>query len=305
MMKRAPFYLFLTSLAIAAPQASSSGGGKSVTPDEMEVQIRGQFKGRLLIKKIVAPVTMNLEKLQDFPEDPSQKILLDPLPISQSSEFNSRSEVKGHLAFVPWIPALPEPPFLRMTPPKLDTKKGPQLTSWMFEVLNPQGQTIFRQRGTNELPDELIWEGKDSEKKFAVVDRLYSAQLTLIDSDNKAATITGNSVVLPAIIYGSQETETVEFSVSRLFEKDRADISAEGKVLLAKFCERARETGVTRMFLRVSGDDLSLAAQRKNVLVATLEKTLKLVPGMIEHEHKKPNERGEIISFWLKTGGSR
>src|ERR1700675_4800952 len=87
----------------AAPTANSPGGGKSVTPEEMEVQIKGQFKGRLLIKKIVAPVTMNLEKLQDFPEDPSQKILLDPLPISLGAEFNARREVKGHSPFYPWI----------------------------------------------------------------------------------------------------------------------------------------------------------------------------------------------------------
>src|SRR5688572_26049153 len=166
----------------AAPTTSASpGSGKAVTPEEMEVQIKGQFKGRLLVKKLVAPVTMNLEKLQDFPEDPSQKILLEPLPISLGSEFNSRAEVKGHAPFFPWIAAIAEPPFLRMTPPKLETPP----MAWTFEVFNPQGQTIFRQRGTNQLPDELIWEGKDSEKKFAVVDRLYSAQLTLIGADEK------------------------------------------------------------------------------------------------------------------------
>lgn len=304
-MKRSAILLLLAAGAWAAPQAGSPGSGKSVTPDEMEVQIRGQFKGRLLIKKIVAPVTMNLEKLQDFPEDPSQKILLDSLPISQSEEFNARSEVKGHLPFVPWVPPISEPPFLRMTPPKIDTKKGPGLQSWMFEVLNPQGQTIFRQRGTNELPDELIWEGKDSEKKFAVVDRLYSAQLTMLDTESKAATITGNSIILPSLIYSSQETETVEFSTARLFEKDRAELSAEGKVMLSKFCERVREMGVNRMFLRVAGDDPGLASQRKTLLVTVLEKALKLVPGMIEQEHKKPNERGDIVSFWIKTGDAR
>ena len=76
--------IFPLSLAWAAPATDTvMPGNKSITPDEMEIQIKGQFKGRLLVKKIVAPVTMNLEKLQDFPEDPSQKILLDPLPISQ------------------------------------------------------------------------------------------------------------------------------------------------------------------------------------------------------------------------------
>jgi len=299
--------LFALPPVWAAPTASSpaAGGGKSVTPDEMEVQIKGQFKGRLLIKKIVAPVTMNLEKLQDFPEDPSQKILLDPLPISQSAEFNARGEVKGHAPFVPWIPAIPEPPFLRMVPPKIDAKKGPALQSWVFEIFNPQGQTIFRQRGTNSLPDELIWEGKDSELKFAVVDRLYSAQLMLVYADEKATTITGNSVVLPAMIYGSQESETVEFSLTRLFEKDKPVISAEGAVMMSKLCERIREMGLSRMHLRISGNIPSLSAERETVLVAALERALELAPGMIEHDHTKPMMRGEIVSFWLKTGGAQ
>ena len=175
----------------------------------------------------------------------------------------------------------------------------------MFEVFNPQGQTIFRQRGTNALPDEFIWEGKDSEKKFAVVDRLYSAQLTLLDVNEKATTITGNSVVLPAIIYGSQDSQTVEFSLVRLFEKDKADISPEGAVMMAKFGERARETGLTKMHLRISGNDPTLSAQRESALVKALEKSLELVPGMIEHDHTPTTMRGEIAVFWLKSGGSR
>ena len=285
---------------ISAP----AGASKSVTPDDLEIQIKGQFKGRLLVKRIVAPVSMNLEKLQDFPEDPSQKILLDPLPISQSGDFNSRGEIKGHLAFAPWIPAIPEPPFLRMTPPKLDSK-APPLESWMFEVFNPQGQTIFRQRGTNGLPDEFIWEGKDSEKDFAVVDRLYSAQLTLVDAQEKATVISGNSIVLPGMIYGSAESETVEFSLARLFGKDKADISPEGVVMMAKFCERVRELGLTKMHLRISGSDVALSAQRETVLSGALEKALVLVPGSVEHDHSNPGPRGEIAVFWLKAGANR
>jgi hypothetical protein len=293
-------------MSLAAPTASTpgSGGGKSIVPDEMEVQIKGQFKGRLMVKKIVAPVTMNLEKLQDFPEDPSQKILIDPLPISQAGEFNARAEVRGHAPFVPWIPALPEPPFLRMVPPKLPPK-GPKLESWMFEVLNPQGQTIFRQRGTDFLPDELIWEGKDSEKKFAVVDRLYSAQLTLVNDDGRATLITGESAILPAMIYGSASSETVEFSLARLFMKDKADISPEGVVLVNKFCERIRELGLSKMHLRISGRIPALSAQQELELVRVLERSLQLVPGSIEHDHSKATVRGEVAVFWLKRGGGK
>ena len=251
----------------ADPIATTNTPTKAV-PDEMEVQIKGQFKGRFLVKKIVAPVTMNLEKLQDFPEDPSQKILLDPLPISQSAEFNARTEVKGHAPFYPWIPPIPEPPFLRMTPPKPD--KDHPVVAWMFEVFNPQGQTIFRQRGTNALPDELIWEGKDSEKKFAVVDRLYSAQLTLTGPDEKAAIITGDSVILPALVYGSAESETVELSLARLFAAGKADISPEGGVMVSKLCERLRERGLIKMHVRIAGNQQDLSYQREVALVEAI-----------------------------------
>jgi len=287
----------------SAPTASGPKDGRAV-PDDMEVQIKGQFKGRFAVKKIAAPVTMNLEKLQDFPEDPSQKIMLGALPISLGTEFNYRSEVKGHSPFVPWIPALPEPPFLRMTPPKLE--KDQKIESWMFEVFNPQGQTIYRQRGTNQLPDELIWEGKDSEKKYAVVDRLYSAQMTLVAPEGKATVIQGNSVILPAMIYGSDQSETVEFSLDRIFDANKAEISAEGRILMSKLGERLRERGLTKMFVRVAGKNAGLSAERESVLVEALEKSLLLAPGQIEHDNTRPTLRGEIVSVWLKkSAGGR
>jgi len=302
-MKRSSLALLSLSLSCLAlsnawslpTAASPSNSGK---PDEENINIVGKYKGRILVKKIVAPVTMNLEKLQDFPEDPSQKILIDPLPISLGSEFNARKEVKGHAHFYPWISALPEPPFLRMTPPK-----NTQTQSWTFEVFNPQGQTIFRQRGTNQLPDELIWEGKDSEKKFAVVDRLYSAQLTLTGPDGKATIIQGDSVMLPAMIYGSDSSETVEFALNRLFIPNKPEISAEGTVMLMKIAERIRELGLDKLHVRIAGAQDDLSSQREVNLVEALQRQLHLAAGQIEHDHTTPTIRGEIAVFWLKTGG--
>lgn len=302
-LSRRRMLLALTpGLAFAVPATSPAPtpGGAKATNEEMEVQIKGQFKGRFLVKRLEAPVSMNLEKLQDFPEDPSQKILLQPLAIPLGSEFNARHEIKGHAPFYPWISAIAEPPFLRMTPPK-----EMQAQAWTFEVFNPQGQTVYRQRGTNQLPDELIWEGKDSEKKFAVVDRLYSAQLTLIGPDEKATIIQGDSIILPAMIYGSDQSETVEFSLNRLFQPNRADLSAEGLVMLMKISERLRERGLTQMHVRIACEQDDLAAAREVTLVESLQKALKLSPGQIEHDHSKPTLRGEIAVFWLKMGGGK
>ncbi len=294
---------YAPALYAEGPSMPAVGPGGSATksiPDDMQVDIKGQFKGRFLVKKIVAPITMNLEKLQDFPEDPSQRILVEPLPISQGAEFNARSEVRGHAPFYPWIPAIPESPFLRMTPPKITVPPA----SWIFEIFNPQGQTIYRQRGTNGLPDELTWEGKDSEKKFAVVDRLYSAQLTITAADDRTTVIQGDSIILPAMIYGSDQSETVEFALNRLFAPGKADLMPEGIVMVGKVAERLRERGLQKLHVRIASDQDELASQRETSLVQALQHALHLLPGQVEHDHAKTTIRGEIAVFWLKMGTS-
>jgi hypothetical protein len=62
---------------------------------------------------------------------------------------------------------------------------------------------------------------------------------------------------------------------------------------------------LTKMHLRISGNNSTLSSQREAVLAAALERVLELSPGMIEHDHAKPTLRGEIASFWLKMGGGR
>jgi hypothetical protein len=280
---------------LAAP-AATSADGKNLG-DEMEVQIKGQFKGRLLVKNIVAPVTMNLEKLQDFPEDPAQKILMEPLPISQVSEFNASKEVKGHAPFFPWIPPVAEPPFLRIVPPK-----EVKIISWMFEVLNPEGRTIYRQRSTHDMPDELLWDGKDSEMKFAVVDRLYAAQLTLMTPDEKVAVIPGETIILPALAYSSETSQTIEVSLARLFNKGTAEISPEGLLMITKICESMRERSLRNAHIRIAQKDKALAVRREIVLMQAMRKALRLTESQLEHDHVTDTSRGEIAALWLKVG---
>jgi hypothetical protein len=289
------FSLTSSLWAVGAPAEPGKGG----LGEEMEVQIKGQFKGRLLVKNIVAPVTMNLEKLQDFPEDPAQKILLEPLPMSQSADFNGRREIKGHAPFWPWLPPVAEPPFLSIVPPKTL-----QVISWMYEVLNPEGRTIYRQRSTHELPDALFWDGKDSEMKFAVVDRLYSAQLTVMTPDQKVTVIPGDSILLPALAYSSETSQTVEISLSRLFGKGTAEISPEGALIINKICESMRERGLRNAHVRIAQKEDALASRREVALVLALQKALRLPESQLEHDHIGDVSRGEIAVLWLKVGGS-
>ena len=59
-------------------------------------------------------------------------------------------------------------------------------------------------------------------------------------------------------------------------EKDKADISPEGVLMMAKFCERIRELGLTKMHLRIAGEDSNLSAQRETALAEAMEKALVL-----------------------------
>ena len=45
--------------------------------------------------------------------------------------------------------------------------------------------------------------------------------------------------------------------------------------------------------------------RRETALTGVLERSLKLVPGSIEHDHIATTMRGEIAVFWLKIGGGK
>jgi hypothetical protein len=109
-------------------------------------------------------------------------------------------------------------------------------------------------------------------------------------------------VVLSAMVYGSDESETIEFSLNHLFLKDREDLSPEGAVMLVKISERMRERGLTKMHLRVSSTAGDLASKREKVLADAIQKSLILSPEQVEHDHTDATLRGEIAAFWVKKG---
>ena len=174
----------------------------------------------------------------------------------------------------------------------------------MFEVLNPEGRTIFRQRSTHELPDELLWDGKDSEMKFAVVDRLYAAQLTLMTPDEKVTVIPGESIILPALAYGSESSQTIELSLARIFNKGTAEISPEGMLMVNKVCESMRERGLRKAHVRIAEKAKDLAALREQALAEAMCRALRLPDSAVEHDHVEDISRGEIAAIWLKLGGA-
>jgi hypothetical protein len=180
--------------------------------------------------------------------------------------------------------------------------KKVQILSWMFEVLNPEGRTIFRQRSTHELPDELLWDGKDSEYKYAVVDRLYSAQLTLMTPDEKVVVIPGDSIILPSMAYGTDKSETIEVSLARLFNKGTAEISPEGVLMINKICESMRERSLRNAHVRIAQKETALATQREAALVQAMRKSLRLPASLLEHDHIDDTSRGSIAVLWLKAG---
>ena len=106
------------------------------------------------------------------------------------------------------------------------------------------------------------------------------------------------------MVYGSDESETIEFSLDNLFLKDREDISPEGFVMLAKISERMRERGLTKMHIRVSSTAGDLAAKREKALADAVQKSLILSPAQVEHDHTDASLRGEIAAFWIKKGSS-
>ena len=120
--------------------------------------------------------------------------------------------------------------------------------------------------------------------------------------DEKVTSIPGDSIILPALAYSSDASQTIEVSLSRLFDKGAASISPEGSLIVNKICESMRERALRNVHLRIAQKETALATQRESALVEAMRKSLLLPVTQLEHDHVSDTSRGQIAVLWLKAG---
>jgi hypothetical protein len=251
----------------ATPQAAAVKQGKE---GEMDVNIKGVNREKLVVGKLDPPAAFNLEDIQNFPEDRLQPILNVPITFNEGRDFSSMMDFKDDQPVHPWLPEISKAPFLEMNSPPLDKSSS----NWEFAIIDQGGATVAKQEGKGNPPDKLTWNGEDSQRGHAAVDTVYIPQLNTVDKESYHHTYMGQPIQFASIEYSDGGKTIIELSSKRLFQERKAEFSKEAFVLLDKVCDVIREGSHLPFAIQPYDSDEELARRRQDAMVKYFQEKL-------------------------------
>src|SRR5205085_6398626 len=117
-----------------SPTVKQSGQG------EMDVNITGKNREKLVVGKLDPPAAFNLEDIQNFPEDRLQPLLNAPVTFNEGRDFSTMMDFKEDQPVHPWLPEIAKTPFLEMKSPSLDKASK----EWEFAIIDQAGATVAK-----------------------------------------------------------------------------------------------------------------------------------------------------------------
>src|SRR5882762_9132756 len=206
----------------AAPSATVPANTvKQGKEGEMDVSITGKNKEKLVVGKLDPPAAFNLEDIQNFPEDRLQPILNVPITFNEGRDFSSMMDFKDDQPMHPWLPDVAKAPFLEMKSRLLEKSAK----EWEFAIIDQGGATVAKQKGTGNPPDQLTWNGEDSQRVHAAVDTVYIPQLNTVDKESYHHTFMGQPIQFSSLEYKEGGKTIIELSSKRLFQERKAEFS--------------------------------------------------------------------------------
>ena len=245
-----------------APVPSATPTVKQGKQGEMDVNITGKNREKLIVGKEDPPAAFNLEDIQNFPEDRLQPLLTAPVTFNEGRDFSTLMDFKEDQPVHPWLPEIAQRPFLVMKIPPLEkTSKD-----WEFAIIDQAGATVSKQQGKGTPPDHLTWNGEDSQRGRVAVDTVYIPQLNTVDKEGYHHTYMGQPIQFSSLEYSENGKTTIELSSKRLFVERKADFSKEGPLLLDKVCDVIREGSHLPFAILPYDADEALARSRQEAL---------------------------------------
>jgi len=229
---------------------------------EMDVSITGKNKEKLVVGKLDPPAAFNLEDIQNFPEDRLQPILNVPITFNEGRDFSSMMDFKDDQPMHPWLPDVAKAPFLEMKSPFLEKSAK----EWEFAIIDQGGATVAKQKGTGNPPDQLTWNGEDSQRVHAAVDTVYIPQLNTVDKESYHHTFMGQPIQFSSLEYKEGGKTIIELSSKRLFLERKAEFSKEAPILLDKVCDVIREGSHLPFAIQPYDTNEELARQRQQAI---------------------------------------
>src|SRR4029077_12754549 len=128
-----------------APAPSPTAAVPAAKPKqgEMDVNITGKNREKMVVGKVDPPAAFNLEDIQNFPEDRLQPLLNSPVTFNEGRDFSTLMDFKEEQPVQPSLPVLAKATVLQMkTPPIEKSTKG-----WDFAIIDQGGATVHKQEG--------------------------------------------------------------------------------------------------------------------------------------------------------------
>jgi hypothetical protein len=275
-----------------APSAASSV--KQSGQGEMDVDIKGKNREKLVVGKFDPPAAFNLEDIQNFPEDRLQPLLNAPVTFNEGRDFSRMMDFKEDQPAHPWLPNISRAPFLAMKSPPLEKAAK----EWTYAIIDQAGATVFKTTGKGAPPEQLSWTGEDSQRGRVAVDTVYIPQLSTIDKEGYHHTYMGQPIQFSSLAYSESGKTTIELSSKRLFAERKAEFSKEGPLLLDKVCDLIREGSHLPFAIQPYSADESLAKSRQTALVKYFTEKLFIPENQIVlTEPQDSTKRGDAIGI--------
>ncbi len=194
----------------------------------------------------------------------------------------------------------PEPPFLVMSPANIIA----QYDEWSYEVLDDQGDIVWKSDGVGMLNEKIDWDGGGPDGRLSVVaGRSYRYRFTGRRA-GRAFVIESDPVPLKSFTHREYAGETrLEVDLALIFDKGAAYLSKGAAEWIDAFGSRLRSgepraDGNYKLELAVKDARSKLAAARVKVLAKALAKSLVVAPQRVVVS-LMPAVRGESLSAFL------
>jgi hypothetical protein len=283
----------------AAPTPAPSTDAKGKSEGEIDdIRIKGSYKGQLQVGKIDPPAAFNLEDIQNFPEERLHPVLNNPVNFEEGRDFTALMDFQDEKLVHPWIPELPQAPFLTM---KGDVDSNAK--DWNFSIIDQVAGAIYTQAGKGAPPASLSWNGEDKERGYVAVDTVYIPQISLTNKEGYHRTYPGQPAQFSAIRYGEKGKTVMELSAKVLFQDKKPEFSKEGTLLLDKVSDVIREENRLPVTIRAYDSDADLAQQRQQAIMKYLKDKLYVAESqIIRGDIEGPEKRGTAFAILLNGG---
>lgn len=226
--------------ADAKPSADPAAGGLPT-----EVIIKGAGDPNKL-QGAKPPLNIDVDAFESIRESlkPDQQLLLAVSPLTVSWRRTHPEFLKNDRVVQPWRTAFSQRAGIAFRlrdmlsdtlQRRLDNKEAKQY-GWSVTIADEEGRVFHHYEGSDDPPEELLWNGQNEQGEWIRAGRSYSAVYTFTDPGGSPRTVVGKPLLFRGIVHQEDTGLHISLDSSVLFgpTKSAAELSSPTGTDLAR-----------------------------------------------------------------------